>query len=286
MGNNEIVRVENTIEKHYSSFVSTPCDRGDNEFEFITYLWNRGCRCIPKAISYDGQKDIGIYSFVKGKLIPQKDVTQEDIDVAFNFLEYVYKATENDLNKFWLAKEFCLIAPDYINIFAKRINKLEEQLTKDDYDKQAKDILERKIKKIFDRETKRYSEKVRNNVNRLRMNIGDFGFHNILKNRKNYTFIDFEYSGIDDVIKQGLYFATGPYHIDVNEDIMKGFEKTFKDKILTEEERKRYDATKPLVNLHFALIQLNFLLPNFMHQSKEFKEGRLEMLNRYLERLK
>jgi thiamine kinase-like enzyme len=280
VSNNKIFLTKNnTIEKHYSTFVSTPCDRGETEFRFISYLYEQGCRCIPKPISYCN--NIGTYSYVPGVKIALDKVTRKDINRCMTFLFL----TDNfsDYSIFNLAKECCLTPNDYLKMLDKRIKILLEQKPRDKFDKKGIEILKKKLMPIYQNEKKIYKSKIDEMYerNRVMINPGDFGFHNILKYRDKLTFLDFEYSGIDDMIRQGLYFKTGPFHMGMNEKIKKYFVKEYK-KLLTKKEIERFDATEPLVNLHWATIQLNFLLPGFMHQTQKFKKNRLSTLNKYI----
>ncbi len=286
-GNNKIYKDGDVIVKHYSSFSSTPCDRGKNDFNFIKYFWEKGCRNIPKPISYDEETNIGRYSFEEGKIIPVNNITSQDINATIDFLEFITINSQNDLDKFNYGKESCITTQDYINNMVQRINKLTNVHIRDKYDRKGKKILKKKLLPLFVREKDKFLNKNKNSKLKLSLNPGDFGFHNILKDGDKYIFFDFEYAGKDDIVKQGPYFVTHPYVMEMNEALKNEFTQLYKNRILTSKgERNRLDSIEGLVNLHWGIIQLNFLIPDFMHQSTDFKKGRLQTLNKYLDKVK
>ena len=244
--------------KHYDSW-----NRGVSEFNALSFLSQKELP-VPNALKFY-QPDVGIYSFNEGSPVLGKNVALEDIKKAAYFLARVHNFNETDKIQFGPASSACLSLADYIKVIDKRYSRIVGFVDSDTPIKTRRLVLEDVAKKIQDVKTRFFHDSsgldlesqlsLRDQV----LTPADFGFHNILKNKTEYTFIDFEYFGRDDPARQLLDFFHHGSSREISPDLKKlflneYFGKISSDKKISEDRLKILD---PLIGITWALICLN-----------------------------
>jgi len=278
--NSTVFRDGNIVEKKYGTFTSTEFNRGQNEFDIISYLWDSGCRCIPQPHSFNAETNTGKYGFIEGKKLEINQITSKHIKEMIDFLVYSKSLTSG-----WtgIGKEPCLATYDYRMNLEGRIIKLLAQKGESKLNKEAKLIA--KIIEDNLREKKDSLDLELLPKEQLMFNPGDFGVHNTIIRDDKLVFIDLEYAGIDDIIRPGMMFITHPTHLEISSTLLDEFEEEYKKQILTtDEDIKRFNNMLYYNNLHWALIQLNFILPGHPKMSDAYKEDRIQTAMNYIRR--
>jgi thiamine kinase-like enzyme len=105
----------------------------------------------------------------------------------------------------------------------------------------------------------------------------DFGFHNIIKTKNEYFFIDFEYSGLDDPLKLICDFVCNPEY-NLNKDQISFFINQF---IL---ENSNINFNKSLIKIYLPIYRLKWIciILNDFTQEKIDDINYYQILNKQL----
>ena len=216
-GNNQLFRIilpnAEYILKKYSDWHRDDWERGKSEFTAMTHLWNTGFREIPKPIHFDEKQNIAVYSYEKGKILNSQEVRRKDISKAVKFLVKLGKLETKDKKIFSPTSAACLNLIGYVDIIDRRLDTMKDYEPNSFIGEKAKFFLVNQVypkveelKSVFFGKTKNFNIKSKLPLEEQVLSPGDFGFHNILVNGKDYKFIDFEYFGRDDPARQILGF--------------------------------------------------------------------------------
>ncbi len=197
-GNSRVYRVkthqgDRYAVKLYPSLQHDPRDRLGTEFSAIKFLSNFSEIHIPQAIDKCDDALIGIYSWVEGK---RPDADLGAIEAMLDFMSVLIQFQDSSAaKKFELASGSCLSGSNLYLQLITRLSRLEEACTNQD----LKNFIENKIKPAV--------KKLILHENEIPIELGclspgDFGPHNMLMSKKSYYFIDMEYFGWDDPVKQ------------------------------------------------------------------------------------
>ena len=190
---------KNKINKH---------NRFKSELSFINYLRINNFNNIPNIISYDKAQSWILYKWIDGEVI--KTISKFHVEKLLKFLLNINNVKFNSSN-IPNASEACFSLDQHKNLIFGRIDNIVNSINKLELKGNITknyifEIIQKRCAKInnffqsncfennniFSDELKRYQRLI---------SPSDVGFHNILQQKDQLYFIDFEYSGIDDPFK-------------------------------------------------------------------------------------
>ncbi len=273
-GNNILYRIESDegvyLLKKYSPLQKDGWNRGKNEFLAISILSAEKFP-VPYPFEFHEDSQIGIYSFERGKSLLPSEVNDYDMKKMAGFLSRLHQLDSRIKIKFNPERTRCFSIRDYIELLYSRYKNLlldfsgseeNKQFLRNDFHKKMKDLVQGVISKSKDLDKKLTLEQ-------QVVTPGDFGFHNALVYSGHYTFLDFEYCGRDDPIKQILDFL----HHDKTKEISKELKEVFLKHYTTnfsmsQEVEERMHLVDPLIGLNWTLIYLNVLSRTYQEHLK------------------
>ena len=293
-GNNKLFKI--TLEdnkkyliKEYSKIHLENWDRGYSEFKALNYLWTHGFRNVPQPIKFDKLKNLGVYSFEEGINLNSSQVKRENILEATTFLVNLHNLKVNE-SDFGPASSACLNLKSYIDVIDRRFNNIKDYNAKGPIGTRAKKLLNKEVyqkivevKEFFLDKTSKVNIFKELDLEEQVITPGDFGFHNILYNKGEYKFLDFEYFGRDDPVRQVLDFIHHDKSSDIPITLKELFLKEYKAQMNTSEFFDfRFKVTSPLIAMTWGLIYLNILSPRYMRHLKFSQNNSLEMFEERL----
>jgi hypothetical protein len=259
------------------------------EFTSFQFLWTYGIRCIPQPIVMDTEQGYAIYEYVDGTQIEPKEVSENDIDYAVQFLTRLAECKNREGSKdLPMASEACFSIQAIINAIQNRLEKLlvlqnyESQFNglhrflKDDFIPLFKEIRKWCLSSLNQAGISLVSEL---SYDERTLSPSDFGFHNALRrNTGEIVFIDFEYFGWDDPAKMVSDFLLHPgmeLSLNFKHQFFTEILKCFKQHLNLS---KRIEIVYPLCGLNWCLILLNEFIPEDF-QRRTFAGSKLNKSN-------
>ena len=194
------------ILKRYFQHPQDPRQRLFAEYFFLQYAWSLGIRCIPQPLFFDEKANAAIYSFIPGKSVEPKDLSESLIQQTVDFFLALNKSTHQD-KRLPLASESCFSIQQHLQTIEKRVVALLSY---------EHPVLEEFLHCCL----LPYWENVRESIvgapdyvlseEERCISPSDFGFHNALLDNSQLGFIDFEYAGWDDPAKTVCDFFCQP----------------------------------------------------------------------------
>jgi hypothetical protein len=271
-GNNQLYEVitkqKRYLLKRYSTISKDKYNRGEVEFNAISYLWNLGFKEIPQPYYFLKNENIGIYSFEDGRVLNPEEIKEKDIINSIKFIVKLHKLGNHHKEKFALERTSCINLSDCLKLINNRINNLIEDFDGPDV---VQEFLENEVipkaKKLIQNLILKKDNYSPNNLeldNQV-LTQGDFGFHNTLVFQDKYVYIDFEYFGRDDPVKQLLGFI----HHDQTRTLSNSLKNIYLNEYIkltspNEDLIKRLKLLDPLFGLNFVLIYLNPFSKNYL----------------------
>lgn len=237
------------VKKFYNT--NNDDDRFKREIKFVKFLEKNKVNLTPKIIEYD--ENIIKYRLINGKIISNKDANNKKyLKKAFKFFKKI-----NHLNfekeNFKYAKGFCSNSDCYENEISNKIKILE----KNGYSALSIKIIKDKFNKL--KKLNYFKNNYKFTTEDRSLSPCDFTFNNIL-NGKITKFIDFEYSGIDDVAKlYAIFFLQPDHHIKI-ETFKKNINQLILKKFDNDRFKKNLIYLLPICYLRWSLIMLNDFL--------------------------
>lgn len=279
LGNNILYKVilpsENKLLKKYSSIHAQNWPRGKREFSSLKYLWEKRFREIPRPLAFFPEDNIGIYSFEQGDILKQEGIGEREIIAVSDFIAKLHSL---DASEFPPASTPALCPNDFAKNVEVRINNIREQCNPETLNNETKKFVFEEViplaeSLIADYRKKFSQEELFNEIplTEQRLNFGDFGIHNILVDKKNnYKFLDFEYFGRDDPVREILGFLHHDKHIKMSKDLKQLFVDNYLHKAkISERFLERMKAADSLEGINFVFVYLNVLRPQYIAQLKE-----------------
>ena len=247
------------ILKHYFHHKNDLRKRLISEYNFLYFAWENNIRCIPKPIFYSEKENLGLYSYIPGRLASINDLNENTIQKAVDFILDLNKnkSKTSNLSK---AAESCFSIEEHLNLVEKRVKNLTLITDISEQHKIALDFVNTKI--IPKWKNIKQSIDLNDVISKEDMCISpsDFGFHNAIVDNKNIYFIDFEYAGWDDPAKLVCDFFCQP-KIPIP---LKCFEKFAHDiaSITSNPKKtlKRINVLFPVYHIKWCCIILNIFL--------------------------
>lgn len=256
------------VAKQYIAHKGDTRDRLVTEFQGLSFLWNHGIRTIPEPLCLSRPDRIGMYRFIPGKNVKQKDITMRDAEIAAQFLASMHELVHADgADKQPVASEACFSLQGYILAIDQRIMGLLKQPV---FHKRWQDRLEGFLVKEFqpafsqmrDYLSAEYAKRGMNPQstvprNKQTLSPTDFSFHNAIRHKTRLYFIDFEYYGWDDPAKVIANFFLHPSVVLPTEMRPVFYERVHSSFAADQEFSRRLPFIYMLMSLKWCLIMLN-----------------------------
>ena len=214
--NNRTYRVRadggDSLLKWYFSHHSDARDRLGTEFEFCSCCWRHGLRQIPRPLCADRAAGLGLYDFLRGRLLTSGDVALEHHDQAIEFLQSINALRpQPDALSLTDASEACFSLATHAERIDQRLQRLAAIATDDDTDREMVEFMGSMVQPAFERERAELRQWAARDKLDMHADLpredrclspSDFGFHNaLLQDDGSLRFVDFEYAGWDDPAK-------------------------------------------------------------------------------------
>lgn len=239
------------VKKFYNT--SGDIDRFNREIKFTKFLEKNNINLVPRIVENLKSKNIIKYELINGKIITNKAANDKKyLKKVFNFIDKINKLRFQKEN-FKYAKGFCSNSKCFEQEISNKIKILE----KNKYTPSSVKIIKDKFNKL--KEANYFKNNYKFKKKDSSLSPCDFTFNNILFNKK-VKFLDFEYSGIDDMAKlYAIFFLQPDHHIEIEI-----FEKNINQLILKKFNNTRFRKNLfyliPICYLRWSLILLNDFL--------------------------
>ncbi len=274
--NNRVYRVSSgdkkALLKSYFQHPGDPRDRLNTEFEFSSFAWSSGLRCIPRPIAKDSESGLALYEFVDGERLDANELTTEAVQAAIDFFKELNRhRTKAEAAEVRTASEACFSLACHIQLVDNRVSRLLAAIEQMSLNPSAEEFIRFKLlkawtlvsanaSKLIDQLGLLYTAEIE--PEKRRLSPSDFGFHNALRRTSGeICFLDFEYSGWDDVAKTACDFFLQPaipvpaaYFNNFVDELVEEFD----DKHL---QKERIRVLLPVYHVKWACILLNDFLP-------------------------
>ncbi len=221
--NNRIYHISshnnNFILKHYFVHSQNNHDRCSAEYFFSSFLWNCGIRCIPQPIATDNKMSASLFEFVPGTKVSK--ATLDFVLQAISFFKEInHHKTNLMARQLPDAAEACYSLNEHLQCISGRVERLLRISKKTAVDLLAADFIKTRLIPAWNRVKINVldgAQKINIDpaqqipIDEKCLSPSDFGFHNTIQQyNRTLTFLDFEYSGWDDVAKMVCDFFCQP----------------------------------------------------------------------------
>ena len=216
--NNKAYLISNKLGQKYflKEYFSSKNDKRSRlkiECDFLEFIKKTKNINFPKIIIKDESLNLALFSFIDGQKIPTCKITEEHINQVADFIISI-NSFPDSINFSNMASDYHYSIQSFIDTVDSRINKLSFATDIDLKLKNKLTILKKKIIKIWDIEKFNINNEFSDDEIKIKIPLflspSDIGFHNILMNNGRLFFLDFEYSGLDDLVKLVNDFFTCP----------------------------------------------------------------------------
>lgn len=225
--------------------------------EVFFYLWIKNSNIrgfhTPKLITMDFRSNYIVLEYIPSIKADQAVITESIIKM----FEYLINLRVSAQDYPVLASEASFYLMDHYNHLESRIERFSNSKSSKILGRKKQEEIYktwRKVKKFFFLKKEYFECDL---IAGMRMlSLGDFGNHNTIKAKTKLYFVDFEYAGLDGVIKAYLDFTTNPSNL-INEISRK---KLLMSMIKMYDCKKLVDILEfltPLYKLKWGLISLN-----------------------------
>jgi hypothetical protein len=253
--------------KLYFRHPDDPRDRLGVEFAFLEYLWSVGHRLAPQPLALDRHAGIGLMEFIHGTRIDPTAVGIDEIDQAAQFFLQCNEAKRSpQAQSLPPASEACFSLPEHLALVQRRVDRLQQIGSRDDYDIQAQQFVKEKLGPAWLSVREFIQSKISDSEKALPLLMrvpspSDFGFHNAIRESSGrLRFIDFEFAGWDDPAKLICDFCNQPDYL-ISADLATRFSDAVTSTYPSPSAlRQRSLLLEPLYQIKWACICLNEFL--------------------------
>lgn len=296
-GNNILYKIQtkqgNYLLKLYSTFQKDGWNRGKTEFCAFEKLWALNFHEIPKPIASYNNYDIGIYSFEEGKNLLVSEIKKENIIVASKFLAKLHSIPDEEKIKFPAERTACFKPIDYLKLIDNRIGIIGKYEPKNNEGLEYRRLLDETIIPKIEKLKRNF---ITTNQDKLEKELtleeqvvtpGDFGFHNILVNGNKHVFLDFEYCGRDDPVKQILDFKHHDRTREISQELKDLFFSTYITNTNSSKEFfTRLNKVNDIIAMNWVLIYLNVLSENYQKHLNTIDKNIEKIISERVEKAK
>ena len=299
-GNNRLFKINFkekalALKTYYNDPKSDQRNRGKTEYEGLKLLWDNGIRNIPCPLDYLDQHQLGLYQFIVGeKITPHTSfrlVEKSIQDFIVNLYQFSQNIAWENLSEGADSRK-CL--GDYLRIIERRTKDLKDGVQAPEIPSYARHFLEQEVLPLGESICQRFIWQTKQNAFSLEepfpkqyriFSPSDLGLHNTLfPATGDPLFLDFEYCGLDDLIK-----LTSDFFHHVAQDIpWESKWRIFKN-ISTRlppgaQFQKRFDLCVDMIGYEWVLIVLNIMRSGVIERRK-FSSPQLNVEQLVQERL-
>ena len=191
-------------------------DRLGTEFAMLSFLWDRGLRCVPEPVRMSLIHGVGFYGYVDGARLSGSPVVERDLDESAQFLVRMWELSQHpSATALPLASDAAFTIRERFATVADRLARLAEAVGPG----AARSFLRDEAAPFL----KRLSQWAQQVAGVARVTIdepvpttervlsqGDVGLHNCLRTRHGLVFHDFEYGGWDDLAQVMVQVCLAP----------------------------------------------------------------------------
>lgn len=269
--NNRVWKVESDgglfLLKCYFWSEQDPRDRLGQEWGFLCYLRDIGCRRAPAPLVQEPGVRCALLEFVDGAPACP-DVSLADVREAAEFFREI-NCSKNCAAHLPPVSEACFSLAAHLVTTARRVERLSEIS-----DPEVRDFVETTLRPLW----RKTEENVRSRAGRLLndelpasarcLSPSDFGFHNALRQVDgSLRFLDFEYAGWDDPAKTIVDFCNQPDGL-LSSDLAAEFMQSAMRVCAGDPSlAQRVSLLEPVYQLKWACICLNNFLPGRSFES-------------------
>lgn len=191
-------------------------DRLGAEWAFLSHAWTCGVRTVPRPLAADPKSATALYSFLPGRRATVEEIDEDAIEAAMDFVV----AVNSRAAQLPQASEACVSLNQHLTMVDRRLARLNAIDRGSPLDKDAASLVENHLKPAWERlrvdvfrtaRTRGMSADAPLPTRFLCISPSDFGFHNALRSEQGkFSFIDFEYAGLDDPAKLVCDFFCQP----------------------------------------------------------------------------
>jgi hypothetical protein len=218
--NNAVYRFECAgrplVAKLYFRHPSDTRDRLGTEFDMLSFLWDRGVRCIPEPVQISRDHSLGLYSYIDGARLAGSPVAQRDVDESTHFVSVMAELSRHPAaNVLPPASEAAFSIRERFATVADRLARLDAAVGPG----AAQSFLRDEAAPLFTR-LKDWAQRAVGATGATLdvpvpptervLSQGDIGLHNCLRTRQCLMFHDFEYGGWDDLAQVMVQVCLAP----------------------------------------------------------------------------
>ena len=257
-GNSRIFQVEDAegklyALKSYPSLEFDPRDRLGTEYAALDFLSRNSKVRVPQPVCVDRDKLLAAYEWIDGsRPVPSEAI----IDAMLSFIRAAYPLRETpDARVMPLASECCLSGADILLQVRNRVGRLRRQREENE----LQDFLSKTVEPML--ADLQYPD-VQLPVAHWCLTPGDFGSHNMLVKGDEVAFVDMEYFGWDDPVKQVCDVIWHP-GMSLSDELASRFLVGARTLYASTDSgfTKRVQNLFPAYGLRWAMILLNEFLP-------------------------
>lgn len=243
------------------------------DIKFIFYLKKINFNHCSNLMFTDFKINLAIFNYIEGKKI--NNINKIDLINSIFFIKKINKEYSFKKTYFSNAIDGCVCPNDHLKNLNSRILSLLKYRSKDNYFYEYNSFVNKFVIKTFKHIKIKFLKNIPQNLRfktlskkDLIVSPSDFGFHNIIKNKKNYYFLDFEYSGFDDPLKLLCDFICNPEYNLSNIQI-----KFFMNQFIKENPNINID--KRLFQIYLPIYRLKWICIIL----KDFTKERIDVIN-------
>ncbi|AAZ21356.1 hypothetical protein [Candidatus Pelagibacter communis] len=263
--NNKVFQIYNKLKIVVKNFGNENSFK--NELKFYQYLKKNNLNVTPKILKISHNKKSIKYSFIKKKNNLKID------QLILKNIKFINNINYFDIkkNNFSLAKDVCLNGKSYKLELYKRLKSSKRIL--ENIKLEESKLLSKKLLEKFQILVKNsYFDKIpKIKKNELILSPCDYHWRNMIINNKKIFYIDFEYSGLDDISKLfAVYFLQPEKKISLRFyfKYIEFINKLFK---LNKSQYLRMSYLLPIIYLRWSFILINKILKKKSQVNKRYQ---------------
>ena len=251
--------------KRYCWSEQDPRDRMGQEWAFLHYLRQIGCRRAPNPLASDPSIRCALMEFVEGRAIEIHEVTESDVEAAADFLVEINRGKSHAASILPVS-DACFTLGDHLATVSSRVERIGTIESGDACFTSARNLVRNRLVplwKIIEARIRTHDPLSLNDVlpeAERCLSPSDFGFHNALRQSDGtLRFLDFEYAGWDDPAKTIIDFCNQPDGLLSDSDAALFLKKAME--FPASSLASRIALLEPLYQLKWACICLSGFLP-------------------------
>lgn len=267
------------IIKDYFVEIPDSLQRLRREWNYLSYLKKTQIPDVALPLFKDTRNGFSVFTHLKGKKLLSSEITNNHIVCA---AQHIVKLSQINTGGINMAKGAHSTLAGHIDEVRQRMQRLHEAAKRVPKEPPLQVFVTDFLQPLWEAQLAKVNQKdeVKFETIKFSLSPSDFGFHNILVDKKKLSFIDFEYAGTDDLAKLTTDFMLAP-SVPITTDQSHIFrEYLMRHAALDYNFSKRVDILYPISQVKWICIILNDFI------SLESDRKRFADLNKKSDRLK